>query len=64
VCRLSCDRLLPLAAGHCLNSAVSLLKCTALLQTVLSVSFFRMYKKAPVVEYTGMFYPFLAQHYS
>ena len=40
VCSLSSGRLLPLAAGHCLNSAVSLHECTTLLETALSVSFF------------------------
>ena len=54
----------PLADGHCLNSAISLLECTALFQTALSLSFFRMSEKALVVEYTGMFYLFLARHHS
>ena len=37
--RLSLCRLSPLTTGHCLNSTVSLLECTALFQMTLSASF-------------------------
>jgi len=47
------DSCYPLDIG--LYSVVSLLKCSALFQTTLSVSFSRMYEKALVVLYTGMF---------
>ena len=61
--RLSSGRLHPLATKHCLYSGLTSRMYGALPDDTICLFLSRMYEKALVVEYTGMFHLFLAWHH-